>query len=106
MMLKINVFKAKRNFHTVLNFVLFSIVWIYEIEYRAKICDFIVWIIDNQFSSNLWSVHNLSHIWINNTMPDLCSLSRLFSMNKLSAVEVGITLHKVLEWSENTDSFV
>ena len=33
---------AKRNVHTVLNFVLFSKVQNYEIKYRAKICDFTV----------------------------------------------------------------
>ena len=42
MTLKFNGFKAKRNFHTILNFVLFQKYEKYENKYRTKICDFIV----------------------------------------------------------------
>ena len=40
MTLKFNGFKAKRNFHTILNFVLFQKYKMYESKYRTKICDF------------------------------------------------------------------
>ena len=42
MTLKFEGLKAKRNFHTDLNLVLFSKVRKYEIKYRTKICDFTV----------------------------------------------------------------
>ena len=42
MTLKFNGFKAKRNFHTILNFVLFPKYEMYENKYRTKICDFTV----------------------------------------------------------------
>ena len=42
MTLKFNGFKAKRNFHTILNFVLFQKYEMYENKYRTKICDFTV----------------------------------------------------------------
>ena len=42
MTLKFNAFKAKRNFHTILNFVLFQKYEMYENKYRTKICDFTV----------------------------------------------------------------
>ena len=42
MTLKFNDFKAKRNFHTILNFVLFQKYEMYENKYRTKICDFTV----------------------------------------------------------------
>ena len=47
MTLKINRFKAKRNFHTILNFVLFHKYEMYENKHRTKICDY--------------TVHNLPH---------------------------------------------
>ena len=42
MTLKFNGFKPKRNFHTILNFVLFQKYEMYENKYRTKICDFTV----------------------------------------------------------------
>ena len=42
MTLKFNGFKAKRNFHAILNFVLFQKYEMYENKYRTKICDFTV----------------------------------------------------------------
>ena len=39
---KFNGFKAKRNFHTILNFVLLQKYEMYESKYRTKICDFTV----------------------------------------------------------------
>ena len=42
MTLKFNGFKAKRNFHTMLNFALFQKYEMYENKYRTKICDFAV----------------------------------------------------------------
>ena len=42
MTLKFNGFKAKRNFHTILIFVLFQKYEMYENKYRTKICDFTV----------------------------------------------------------------
>ena len=42
MTLKFNGFKAKRNFHTILNFVLYQKYEMYENKYRTKICDFTV----------------------------------------------------------------
>ena len=42
MTLKFNGFKAKINFHTILNFVLFQKYEMYENKYRTKICDFTV----------------------------------------------------------------
>ena len=42
MTLKFNGFKAKRNFHTILNFVLIQKYEMYENKYRTKICDFTV----------------------------------------------------------------
>ena len=39
---KFNGFKAKRNFHTILNFVPFQKYEMYENKYRTKICDFTV----------------------------------------------------------------
>ena len=42
MTLKFNGFKAKRNFHTILNLVLFQKYEMYENKYRTKISDFTV----------------------------------------------------------------
>ena len=42
MTLKFNGFKAKRNFYTILNFVLYQKYEMYENKYRTKICDFTV----------------------------------------------------------------
>ena len=42
MTLKFNGFKAKRNFHTILNFVFFQKYEMYENKYCTKICDFTV----------------------------------------------------------------
>ena len=42
MTVKFDGIKAKRNFHAVLNLVLFSKVRKYENKYRTKICDFTV----------------------------------------------------------------
>ena len=42
MTLKFNGFKEKRNFHSILNFVLFQKYKMYENKYRTKICDFTV----------------------------------------------------------------
>ena len=39
---KFNGFKAKRNFHTILNFLLFQKYEKYKSKYRTKICDFTV----------------------------------------------------------------
>ena len=42
MTLKFNGFKEKRNFHSILNFVLFQKYEMYENKYRTKICHFTV----------------------------------------------------------------
>ena len=42
MTLKFNGFKAKTNFHTILNFVLFQKYEMYKNKFRTKICDFTV----------------------------------------------------------------
>ena len=51
-----NGFKAKRNFHTILNFVLFQKYEMYENKYRTKICDFTVcfwFLLGNWFFSDV-----------------------------------------------------
>ena len=64
MTLKFNGFKAKRNFHMILNFVLFQKYEMYENKYRTKICDFTV--IDYQ----TLSLHNIACQQLSMNIPD------------------------------------
>ena len=71
MTLKFNGFKAKTNFHTILNFVLFQKYEMYENKYRTKLCDFTVPVacsipyeIDGAGETNTTGVNMiLSQVW-------------------------------------------
>ena len=67
MTLKFNGFKAKRNFHTILNFVLFQKYEMYENKYRTKICDFTVTLQSQKIFQN-----DLRHnkLWMIDLTPD------------------------------------
>ena len=60
MTLKFNGFKAKRNFHAILNFVLFQKYEMYENKYRTKICDFTVLLLHWELHSSVARL--ISHI--------------------------------------------
>ena len=80
MTLKFNGFKAKRNFHTILNFVLFQKYEMHENKYRTKICDFTVACTP---ILSLCSQHGFTHEKIQNTEFHWCRavFEHFFSLN-------------------------
>ena len=85
MALKFNGFKAKRNFHTILNFVLFQKYEMYENKYRTKICDFTV-ILSNVGTGRIVGIH-ANHILIIFLQPTP-SLKNPFSLLSLVIIIV------------------
>ena len=63
MALKSEGLEGRRNFHMVINLVLFSKLRTYEIKYRAKICDFTV-ICELTAGSNEKKKHSAAKPWI------------------------------------------